>query len=385
MHGTASRSERLQQRGAYRAQCGRRFHGLVDMSFLILQVQKLTDTCASSGVVCREHERVSKFSALKKGPVCICSHHCSNVPTCLVCDAAPIYFPVSKIGTRYFVDGGMKYNNPSRTLYSRLDQARRVEVSKRTYTSPHTAASGSRHGDLDFSYIRYVNLGTGTQTSASPKRRREAFAKFVPGIIRMVVFLKETLQEIAVESETVAGDMAEFEHLTKGDIKYIRFSAGNGVCWIKLDKYREISKIEELTQEYIRDPKTQNDLAKVALKIAKDYYTRHLAKASQSATSQTHAGPSHGLQVPHTAGAPTLTPSSAASTSRHSGSSVNQDRTGSPPSVSTGDQVEPENDNHPPQPMALGIAAAPGTKTQSLDPNATQTTFLNGTAAIEAA
>ena len=378
MHGTASRSERLQQRGAYRAQCGRRFHGLVDMSFLILQVQKLTDTCASSGVVCREHERVSKFSALKKGPVCICSHHCSNVPTCLVCDAAPTYFPVSKIGTRYFVDGGMKYNNPSRTLYSRLDQARRVEVSKRTYTSPHTAASGTRHGDLDFSYIRYVNLGTGTQTSASPKRRREAFAKFVPGIIRMVVFLKETLQEIAVESETVAGDMAEFEHLTKGDIKYIRFSAGNGVCWIKLDKYREISKIEKLTQEYIRDPKTQNDLAKVALKIAKDYYTRHLAKASQSATSQTHAGPSHGLQVPHTAGAPTLTPTSAASTSRHSGSSVNQDGAGSPPSVSTEDQVEPESDNHPPpQPMAL----APGTKMQSPDSNTTQTTLLNGTAA----
>jgi len=357
MHGTASRSERLQQRGAYRAQCGRRFHGLVDMSFLILQVQKLTDTCASSGVVCREHERVSKFSALKKGPVCICSHHCSNVPTCLVCDAAPTYFPVSKIGTRYFVDGGMKYNNPSRTLYSRLDQARRVEVSKRTYTSPHTAASGSRHGDLDFSYIRYVNLGTGTQTSASPKRRREAFAKFVPGIIRMVVFLKETLQEIAVESETVAGDMAEFEHLTKGDIKYIRFSAGNGVCWIKLDKYRD-------------------------LKDRRMYYTRHLAKASQSATSQTHAGPSHGLQVPHTAGAPTLTPTSAASTIRHSGSSVNQDGTGSPPSVSTGNQVEPENDNHPPpQPIALGIAAAPGTKTQSLDPNTTQTALLNCTAA----
>jgi hypothetical protein len=184
----------------------------------------------------------------------------------------------------------------------------------------------------------------------------------------------------------VAGDMAEFEHLTKGDIKYIRFSAGNGVCWIKLDKYREISKIEELTQEYIRDPKTQNDLANVALEIAKDYYTRHLAKASQSATSQTHAGPSHGLQVPHTAGAPTLTLTSAASTSRHSGSSVNQDGTGSPPSVSTGDQVEPENDNHPPpQPMALGIATAPETKTQSLDPNATQITLLNGTAAIGAA
>jgi hypothetical protein len=315
---------------------------------------------------------------------------------CLVCDAAratsaaPTYFPVSKIGNRYFVDGGMKYNNPSRALYSHLDQARRVEVSKRTYTSPHTAASGSRHGDFDFSYARYVNLGTGTQTNASPKRRREAFAKFVPGLIRMVIFLKETLQEIAVESETVADDMAEFEHLTKGDIKYIRFSAGNGVCWIKLDKYRELSKIEELTQEYIRDQKTQNDLAKVAFEIARDYYTRHLAEASQSATSQTHDSPSHELQVPHTAGAPTLhshrlathTPTSAASTSRHSGSSVNQGGAGSPPSVSTGDQVEPESDNHPPtQPMGLGIAAAPGTKTQSPNSNITQTTLLNGTIA----
>jgi hypothetical protein len=288
----------------------------------------------------------------------------------------------------------MKYNNPSRALYSHLDQARRVEVSKRAYTSPHTAASGSRHGDLDFSYVRYVNLGTGTQTSASPKRRREAFAKFVPGVIRMAIFLKETLQEIAVESETVAGDMAEFEHLTKGDIKYIRFSAGNGVCWIKLDKYRELSKIEELTQEYIRDQKTQNDLAKVAFEIARDYYTRHLAEAGQSATSQTHDGSSHGLQAPHTAEAPTLhshrlathTPTSAASTSRHSGSSVNQGGAGSPPSVSTGDHVEPESDNHlPPQPMGLGIAAAPGTKTQSPNSNITQTTLLNGTVATGAA
>ena len=347
---------------------------------------------ASSGVVCREHEHASKFSALKKGPVCICSHHCSNVPTCLVCDAAratsaaPTYFPVSKIGTRYFVDGGMKYNNPSRALYSHLDLARRIEVSKRTYTSPHTAASGSRHGDLDFSYVRYVNLGTGTQTSASPRRRREAFAKFVPGLIRMAVFLKETLQEIAVESETVADDMADLEYLTKGEIKYIRFSAGNGVCWIKLDKYREISKIEKLTEEYIRDQKTQNNLAKVAFEIARDYYTRHLAVASQSATSQTHAGPSHELQVPHTAGALTHTPTSAGSTSRHSGSSVNQGGAGSPPSVSTGDQVEPESDNHPPpQPMALGIAAAPGTKMQSPDSNTTQTTLLNDTAATETA
>jgi predicted acylesterase/phospholipase RssA len=342
--------------------------------------------------VCREHERASKFSDLKKGPVCICSHHCSKVPTCLVCDAAratsaaPTYFPVSKIGNRYFVDGGMKYNNPSRALYSHLDQARRVEVSKRTYTSPHTTASSSRHGDLDFSYARYVNLGTGTQTSASPKRRREAFAKFVPGFIRMVIFLKETLQEIAVESETVALDMAEFEYLTKGDIKYVRFSAGNGVCWIKLDKYREISKIEKLTQEYIRDEKTQHDLKKVASEIARDYYTRHLAEASQPATSQTHAGLSHGLLAPgastlHNHRLSTHTPTSAASTSRHSGSSVIQDGTGSPPSVSTGDQVEPESDTHPSQPMGLGIAAAPGTKTQSPDSNTTQTTLLNGTAA----
>jgi hypothetical protein len=311
-----------------------------------------------------------------------------------VCDAAratsaaPTYFPVSKIGNRYFVDGGMKYNNPSRALYSHLDQARRVEVSKRTYTSPDTAASGSRHGDLDFSYVRYVNLGTGTQTSASPKRHREAFAKFVPSLIRMVIFLKETLQEIAVESETVAGDMAEFEYLTKGEIKYIRFSAGNGVCWIKLDKYREIEKIEKLTQEYIRDPKTQKSLATVASEIASDYHMRHLADASQSATSQIHAGPSHELQVPtlHNHMLATHTPTSAASTSRHSGSSVNQGGAGSPPSVSTGDQGEPGSDNHPPsQPIGPGIAAALGTKTQSPDSNITQTTLLNGIVAAGAA
>jgi hypothetical protein len=172
----------------------------------------------------------------------------------------------------------------------------------------------------------------------------------------MAIFLKETLQEIAVESESVVGDMGEFEYLTKGDIKYIRFSAGNGVCWIKLDKYREISKIEELTQEYIRDNKTQKDLEDVADEIATDYYTRRLAKTSQSADSQTNADLSHGLQAPHTS-------TSASSTILHSGSSINQGGAGSPPSVSTGDQGEPESDSHlSSQSMGLETAAASGTE-----------------------
>ena len=233
----------------------------------------------------------------------------------------------------------MKYNNPSRALYSHLDLARRIAVSKRTYTSPHAAASGSRHGDLDFSYARYVNLGTGTQTSDSPKRHREGFAKFVPGLIRMAIFLKETLQEIAVESETVAGDMEDIEFLTEGNIKYIRFSAENGLCWIKLDKYREISRIEELTREYIRDEKTQNDLANLAFDIATDYCTRPLARTGQPVDSQTDAGSSHRLQALHTS-------TSDSSTRRHSGSSANEGGARIPPSVSTRDHGEQESDSH---------------------------------------
>jgi patatin-like phospholipase/acyl hydrolase len=32
--------------------------------------------------------------------------------------AAPTFFPVQKIGKRYFVDGGMEYNNPSQAIFS---------------------------------------------------------------------------------------------------------------------------------------------------------------------------------------------------------------------------------------------------------------------------
>ena len=78
----------------------------------------------SSAVVCREHDTQSKYSDIKPGAVPICSLPCHKQVECLVTEAAratsaaPTFFPVQKIGKRYFVDGGMEYNNPSQAIFS---------------------------------------------------------------------------------------------------------------------------------------------------------------------------------------------------------------------------------------------------------------------------
>ncbi|MCJ1379190.1 hypothetical protein MMC17_002290 [Xylographa soralifera] len=245
----------------------------------------------SSAVVCREHEHASKYSPLKDEPVLMCSMSCDKSIGASVCDAAratsaaPTFFPVVDINGRYFVDGGMEHNNPSQAAYYHFNKEQRVQVAG----NPGIPVSTTYHDNLDFSFVRYTNLGTGTKSQALPARKRDLLAEFVPGFIKMSIFLKRTLTEIAVSSESHAQFMRAMQHQSKGSIKYERFSAGNGVCWIKLDKYKELGNIRDKTKEYLKELETQKHLKRVADEISAEFLIRRkilLSKARETALAQ---------------------------------------------------------------------------------------------------
>jgi hypothetical protein len=246
--------------------------------------------------------------------------------------AAPTFFPVVKIGGQCFVDGGMEHNNPTHTIHYHYTEYDRVVGSRRTSTVDIAAAPIARHGNLDFSRVRMVNLGTGTKTEALPPRRRDILADFVPSFIRMGVFLKKTLTEIAVNSENVARQMESLVQVSKGDVKYYRFSADNGVCYIKLDSYKDLDQIETLTQEYLEKAATQTKLEKVANEIARDYLQKHNAQVDPVASSNRlivpesnrPTTPTRPLCAPNASAPKPDTPSSVGSSTDPSESSLRQ-------------------------------------------------------------
>jgi hypothetical protein len=200
--------------------------------------------------------------------------------------AAPTYFPVQKIAGRSFVDGGMEFNNPSYTIFEHYSEPCRVARSRRTSVATEAGYQVvTTHGNLDFSRVRIVNLGTGTEPAVSHGRREPGFfTRLVPPAFRRLAFLKRTLTKIATNSENEARKMNTIAHVSqRGDnpIEFKRFSANNGVCYIELDKYKELEsggKIEMLTREYLGIKETRDKLQQVANDIARDYLDTRVAR-----------------------------------------------------------------------------------------------------------
>ena len=209
----------------------------------------------------------------------MCSIHCTKGVKCLVTEAAratsaaPTFFSAQRIGDRYFVDGGMDFNNPSWAMWEHYTQSVRTtrirRLSKSSVEMPAGATSAD-HEPFDFSRTRIVNLGTGTKSDALPSRQRDRLASLVPGFIRMSLFLKKTLTEIAVNSELIASMMRSLDEIDT-NISYHRFSADNGVCFIKMDKYKQLDIIDKLTKEYLNNHDTQKSLERLGEAIAKEY------------------------------------------------------------------------------------------------------------------
>lgn len=239
----------------------------------------------------------------------ICSLECPIQVRCCVSEAAratsaaPTYFPVQKIGNRYFVDGGMGYNNPSEFIFHHCTERDRASASRGRAGNVEKAERGARHGHLDLSSVRFVNLGTGDKPRNKPPRKRDFLAELlVPGTVRMGVFLKETLTEIAVKSEETADRMVVLAEVSKPDsnfdMRFERFSADNGVCYIKLDKHKELEKIEALTMEYINHATTQTRLKTLGKEMARDYLQRHPHGAAAQPAPTTEPAPSTVVNVP---------------------------------------------------------------------------------------
>ena len=184
-----------------------------------------------------------------------------------------------KIGDRFFADGGLKHNNPSFAMYFHYTGNERKKSTKRASTlatqQKTSAPAYSTHGDLDCSRVRFTNIGTGAKAEEVEPGKREWLAALIPGPIRKGVFLKQTLTEIAVDSEEKADIMRQFEELNPHTFMYERFDANHGVSNIKLDNYNALGDLKTKTELYLDEQGTIDMLEQVAGGIATDYRSNH--------------------------------------------------------------------------------------------------------------
>jgi hypothetical protein len=317
-----------------------------------------------SAVVCREHENESRYSDFKSDPVPICSLPCPDALVCLVCEAAratsaaPTYFPVQKIAGRSFVDGGMEFNNPSHAIFDHYSQVVRVAESRRTSVATQAGITVADHGNLDFTRVRIVNLGTGTKPSGPHGHKPGIFANLTPPAFRMAAFLRKTLTQMAVNSENTAKQMVTLARVSQNtsscNVKYERFSANNGVCYIKLDRLNELETITTLTRRYLESPEIQQALQRVAEDMARDYLEAQIRMQPTSLTvpdSMPSRAQPPAMQQPQ-APMPEATQRSQLSSNTQSGMSFSRDDSNiSNNTTTTEASVEPVDTMHTSTPV----------------------------------
>lgn len=189
------------------------------------------------------------------------------------------YFPIVTIydaqqnKNRYFADGGFQYNNPSRFIYNHYGEQARVDAA-----GPAQQTAAARHEGLDHTDVRYVNIGTGKYTTELA-RRRDRIAGAWPNalkihMIRKIVHAISIMKKAATDANRTAESMETIAQIHNSPLKYERFSADTGVCFIKLDKHRKLGEVEELTLTYLNREDVRNDMERVAGEIAVEYLAK---------------------------------------------------------------------------------------------------------------
>lgn len=232
-------------------------------------------------MICREHTS-SQYSKLKPRAVPLCSLPCDYNIDCLVSDAAratsaaPTFFPSKCINDRLLVDGGLGHNNPSFDIFYHYHRLRTKNMIDERNKVPRicdkikTAPMFSTHGDLDCSRLRFTNIGTGVKIDEDEPDKHGRLARLVPGAIKNVIFLVQTLKDTAVSSESTADIMRILSYVDDG-LEYERFDATYGVSKIKLDDHNALDDIRAKTKTYLGQQDTKEHLDKVAFSIATDY------------------------------------------------------------------------------------------------------------------
>lgn len=64
--------------------------------------------------------------------------------------------------------------------------------------------------------------------------------------------------------------MRTIRHVNDSKILYERFSAGNALCWVKLDRHKGLGTIEDLDNKCVAKDNTQRPLNRVVEDIAVD-------------------------------------------------------------------------------------------------------------------
>lgn len=250
-------------------------------------------------VICHQlvrlHSRLTLFSTvlaaefdeddIRDEAAYLCSHDCEVEFQCRVCDAAqattaaPSYFPLCRIGNRDFIDGGFGHNNPSFDIYTHYTNVQKQDVSPK----------------VDMNKILIVNIGTGvdlrrirpsdTEPRRQPPTRTNRHRSSPTGITNMVRQMKAH----ATDAQGPFYILKAISRASDGMLDIHRFSADTGLHKIKLDKYRELKDIEQLTNEYIDRPEIRRELIEVAEKLARGWKEQNSPEDVPAPTPTLHS------------------------------------------------------------------------------------------------
>ena len=252
---------------------------MVSQSLFCPASPTLAATNDQSAVVCNELDGDSWTAEPMGDAKPFCSVPCIENIDCRVVDAgrattaARTYFKPMKLcvnGTdRYFEDGGIHYNNPS---FAICDHCYQIDVTQRRQgRAGNPGQTQFVHPGFEQPGVRFVNIGTGTRSQGEARRKRtKIYQTMCPEFVLNGFRIKDLLVRFASDAEGPAAFMRAIVRMTHEAVLYERFSATGGVHLAKLDSYKEMESLVDITKRWLEVPEINQRLKSVARDIASD-------------------------------------------------------------------------------------------------------------------